>query len=147
MALETTLDDIEPFLDPPLTDAEATRVAAWLPVLDLLLNARYGELITSDLEPAFFSAEADAVRDRLDRPGNVIQQAAGPASVKYTDQAGMLTWFSSEALDQLDALCGISGTAFVRTPAPDGIRFGNLARGPWPFTVDESGEGDEDEGS
>lgn len=143
MTLTTALADIEPFLDPTLTTAEETRVEAWLPVLDLLLNARYGALITDDLEPAFFSAIADAIRDRLDRPGNVIQQQAGPASVRYTDRASMLSWFSPDALDQLDSLCGISGTSFIRTPAPDGIRYGNLSGSNWPDTEDESGEGDE----
>lgn len=144
MTLVTTLDDIEPFLDPALSTAEEARVEAWLPVLDLLLNARYGDLITEAREPAFFSAIADAIRDRLDRPGNVLAQAAGPASVRYNDQAGLLSWFSPAALDQLDGLCGISGTSFVRTPAPDGIRYGNLSGSNWPDTEDESGEGDDD---
>lgn len=144
MTLTTTLADVEPFILPALKTAEEPFAEAWLPVLDLLLNARYGDLITAEREPAFFSAEADAIRDRLDRPGNVAQQAAGPASVRYTDRASLLTWFSSESLDQLDALCGISGTSYVRTPAPDGIRFGNRST-PWPFTNDESDEGDDDE--
>jgi hypothetical protein len=141
MTLTTTLADVQPFIVPPLKSSQESTAEAWLPVLDLLLNARYGDRITDDNEAAFFSAEADAIRNRLDRPGNVLQQSVGPASVRYTDRAGMLTWFSSDALDQLDQLCGIGGTTTVRMPAPDVQRFGNLNT-PWPWTVDESGEGD-----
>lgn len=129
MSLELTFANVEPFLSPALTGSEQTLAEAWLPVLDLHLNARYGDLITDANKPAFYSAAADAIRNRLDRPGNVLQQSVGPASVRYNDRAALLRWFAADQLDELDMLCGIAGTRTIRTPAPDGIRYGNLSPG------------------
>jgi hypothetical protein len=139
-------DDVEPFL-PTLKAAQIVRAEAWLPVLALHLDARYGAQITAAVEPAFFSAAADAIEDRLQRPGGgLIQQSIGPASARYSDRSALLRWFPPERLDELDVLVGLGGIRTVRTPAPDAIRYGNLSGG-WPDTEDESDEGDEEEGS
>lgn len=137
---------LTPFL-PTLTPAQTTRVEAWLPVLELRLNARYGDRITTvpsstdpvvpANEPAFVSASADSIMTRLARPGLVESQAVGPANVRYSSRAALLKWFLPEQLDELDAIVGIGNVRSVRTPAPDAIRFGNRMRYP-----DQYAEGD-----
>lgn len=144
--LTLTMQKLQPFL-PALTAAQTTRVTAWLPVLELRLNARYGDRITevpSDTdpvgppnEPAFISAAADSIMTRLARPGLVDSQAAGPANVRYNARAALLKWFLPEQLDELDAIVGLGNVRSVRTPAPDGIRFGNRMR-----YIDQLAEGD-----
>ena len=119
-----------PFL-PTLTAAQQTRVDAWLPVVALLLNQRYGDRITVDLEPAFVSAAGEAIARRLTRGTALVdQQAVGPASVKYNPRAMIRSWFLPEELDELDGIVneGGSGARTYRTPAPDAIRFGNRLR-------------------
>lgn len=134
---------LTPFL-PTLSTAQTTKVTAWLPVLALRLNARYGDRITSPPalnpnEPAFVAAAADAVMTRLTRPGGQIDsQTIGPANVRYNNRAGLLKWFLPEQLDELDAMVGLGNVRSVRMAAPDGIRFGNMVR---PL-VDELSEGD-----
>jgi hypothetical protein len=144
--LTLTLAKLEPFL-PTLTTAQTTKVTAWLPVLALRLNARYGDRITTEPsgtdpvvpanEPAFISAAADSIMTRLARPGLVGSQTIGPANVRYDSRAALLKWFLPEQLDELDAIVGLGNVRFVRTPAPDAIRFGNRMR-----YVDELTEGD-----
>lgn len=128
---------LAPFL-PTLTTAQTARVTAWLPVLALRLNARYGDRITTEPsgtdpvvpanEPAFISAAADSIMTRLARPGLVDSQAVGPANVRYNSRAALLKWFLPEQLDELDAIVGSGNVRSVRTPAPDGVRFGNRMR-------------------
>lgn len=144
--LTLTMAKLEPFL-PTLTTAQTTKVTAWLPVLALRLNARYGDRITTEPsgtdpvvpanEPAFISAAADSIMTRLARPGLVGSQTIGPANVRYDSRAALLKWFPPEQLDELDAIVGLGNVRFVRTPAPDAIRFGNRMR-----YVDELTEGD-----
>jgi len=129
---------LAPFL-PTLTAAQKTRAEAWLPVIALRLDARYGDRITTEPsgtdpvippnEPAFLSAAADAIMTRLSRPGGQIDsQTIGPANVRYNSRAALLKWFYPEQLDDLDAIVGVGNVRSVRTPAPDGIRFGNRMR-------------------
>jgi hypothetical protein len=135
--LDLTMAKLEPFL-PTLTAAQTAKVTAWLPVLTLRLNARYGDRITTEPsgtdpvvpanEPAFISAAADSIMTRLARPGLVEAQAVGSASVRYNSRAALLKWFLPEQLDELDAIVGSGNIRSVRTPAPDGIRFGNRMR-------------------
>lgn len=135
--LTLTLAKLTAFL-PTLTAAQTTKVTAWLPVLALRLNARYGDRITTEPsgtdpvipanEPAFVSAAADAIMTRLQRPGLVESQGIGPASVKYNTRASLLKWFLPEQLDELDAMVGLGNVRSVRMAAPDGIRFGNRMR-------------------
>lgn len=119
---------LAPFL-PTLTLAQTAKVNAWVPVLELRLDARYGDRITTDNEAAFVSAAADSIMTRLARPnGPIDSQTIGPANVRYNARAALLKWFYPEQLDDLDAIVGIGNVRSVRTPAPDGIRFGNRMR-------------------
>lgn len=138
MALNLTIEDVTPFL-PTLSPAQITRVTAWLPVLDALLNARYGTHIgPAESEPEgaasnrvlFVSAAADALERRLSKPAGLIDsQSIGGASVKYGARAALSRWFLPEELDQLDDACGLGGgIRSVRTPAPEAVRFGNTSR-------------------
>ena len=138
MAIELTLEDVTPFL-PPLKPAQETRVTAWLPVLNVLLDARYGIEITPERRPVFVSTAADALERRLGKPSGLIDsQAVGSANVRYNSRAGLAVWFLPEELAQLDDLAGFGRSVkSVRTPAPDGIRFGNTMR-----VLDETAESD-----
>lgn len=130
------MQKLQPFL-PTLTAAQTTKVTAWLPVLALRLNARYGDRITTEPvgtvpanEPVFISAAADSIMTRLSRPGLVESQTIGPANVRYNSRAALLKWFLPEQLDELDAMVGLGNVRSVRMAAPDAIRFGNPARDP-----------------
>lgn len=126
MALNLTMEDVTPFL-PPLSTAQQARATAWLPVLNLLLDGRYGADITTERRPLFVSTAADAIERRLTKPRGLIDsQAVGSANVRYNRRALLATWFLPEELAQLDDVAGYGrGVRTVRTPAPDGIRFGN----------------------
>lgn len=130
------MQKLQPFL-PTLTAPQQSRVTAWLPVLELRLNARYGDRITTDPtgtdlpanEPAFVSAAADAIMRKLAQPSAMVDaQTIGPANVRYNARAHLLKWFLPEQLDDLDVIVGIGNVRTVRMPAPDGIRFGNRMR-------------------
>lgn len=128
--MELTLQKVTPFL-PTLTAAQTTRVSAWLPVLEVLINQRFGDRITAELEPVFSSTAADAIGRRLAKTAALIDmQAVGTASVRYNARASLAVWFLPEELDTLNGLFESPGARTYRTPAPDGIRFNNLARDP-----------------
>lgn len=134
---QLTRQKLDPFL-PTLTTAQSGKVDAWIPVLKLLLNARYGDAITDTVEPVFVSASADAIVRRLDRPrGGALEERVGPASIKRDPKFMLAQWFLPEELAQLDDLVGVgSGTIRShRTPAPDGQRFGNRYRPEVPDAV------------
>ena len=145
--LELTMAKLMPFL-PTLTAPQTTKVNAWIPVLQLRLNARYGDRITTvpsgtdpvvpANEPAFVSAAADAIMRKLAAPVAMVDaQTIGPANVRYNARAHLLKWFLPEQLDDLDAIVGLGNVRTVRMPAPDGVRFGNRMR-----YVDQYAEGD-----
>lgn len=138
MALNLTLGDVTPFL-PPLNTAQTARVNAWLPVLNVLLDARYGDAITTERRPVFVSTAADAIERRLGKPSGMIDaQAIGPANVRYNRRASLAVWFLPEELAQLDDLAGLGRSVrSVRMPVPDAIRFGNRMT-----VLDEVIEGD-----
>jgi hypothetical protein len=128
--LDLTVEKLQPFLTPnPLPTKKATLVTAWAPVLAALLNARFGDRITTGEggnEAVFVSAAADAIQRRLDKPNRqVASQSVNGASVSY--HATLLAWFAESELSQLDALVGASGVRTYRTPAPDEVRFGMVA--------------------
>lgn len=126
--MELKLENVQPFLTPnPLPSKRQALVTAWCPVLLALLNSRYGSRITTELEPIFVSTAADAIQRRLDKPNRMVNsQAVNGASVSYS--ASLRSWFYEEELAQLDSLVGAGGIRTYRTPAPDGIRFGNMVR-------------------
>lgn len=128
--MDLTTAKLIPFL-PPLNPTQLTKVTAWVTVLGPLLNARYGDAITEELEPVFVSAAADAITRRLERTrGGAIEERIGPASIKRDAKFLLPQWFLPEELAQLDELAGVgSGTIRShRTPAPDGQRFINRFR-------------------
>lgn len=129
MALNLNLEELEPFL-PPLDTAQKERVEAWIPVLTLLLDLRYGAHITQERRVLFVSAVADALERRLGKPAGLIdQEVAGPFSTRYNPRAALSRWFLPEELEQLDDACGLGGgIRSVRTPAPDAVRFENISR-------------------
>jgi len=129
--LALSLAELQPFLTPnPLPAAKASLVTAWCPVLDALLNTRYGERITFENAAVFASAAADAIQRRLDRSQRgVASQSVNGASVSYS--ASLWAWFYASELAELDALVGAAGVRSVRMSAPDATRFGNrLTRRP-----------------
>lgn len=144
MAIQLLMSVVEPYLR-TLKSSETRRVEAWLPVLQVLLNARYGSKITQEPDGGndvvFVAAAAEAIERRLDRRGMVLQENIGPAGARYDPRATLSTWFLPEELDQMDELTGLGGIRSHRTPAPDAVRFVNRADG-WPITEDESCEGD-----
>jgi hypothetical protein len=139
VALDLELEDVSPFL-PPLNTAQQARIEAWLPVLDILLDARYGANITEARRPLFVATAADALERRLSRPAGMIDsQSIGSASVKYNSRAPLTSWFLAEELALLDDACGLGGgIRSVRIPAPDGVRFGN-SDAPWVELLAEAG--------
>lgn len=121
---------VAPFL-PTLKPKQQERVNAWLPVLEVILNERYGNLITEAREPVFISYAADAIMRKLDRSNREIQQQSiASASVRYDPRAKLTGWFYPSEIADMDSLVGLGAVRSARMSAPDGVRFGNLARGP-----------------
>ncbi|GAB2567484.1 hypothetical protein [Leucobacter ruminantium] len=126
--MDLTRAKLDPFL-PTLRTDQSTKVDAWITVLGPLLNARYGDAITAELEPVFVSAAADAIIRRLERPrGGAIEERVGPASIKRDPRFLLSAWFLPEELEQLDDVIGAGSIRSHRTPAPDAQRFGNRYR-------------------
>lgn len=120
-----TIDKVAPFL-PPLTPDQKTRVEAWLDVIEAMFDHRYGDRITPQLEPVFYSFIADAVKRRLDKTNQMAsRENAGPFGVTWSDASSKGGWFLPGELADMDGYFGLGGTRSYRTPAPDGIRFGN----------------------
>lgn len=126
--MDLTRAKLDPFL-PTLRPDQSTKVDTWITVLGPLLNARYGDAITAELEPVFVSAAADAIIRRLERPrGGAIEERVGPASIKRDPRFLLSAWFLPEELEQLDDVIGAGSIRSHRTPAPDAQRFGNRYR-------------------
>lgn len=123
--MDLTVEKLVPFL-PTLSTEQTAKVTTWVTVLGPLLNARYGEAITADLEPVFVSAAADAVVRRFGRPkSGAVEERIGPAFVKRDPRFLLSQWFLPDELKQLDDLVGTGSIRSHRTPAPDAVRFGN----------------------
>lgn len=127
--MQLTLEKVSPFM-PTLTAAQQARVSAWLPVLQSMLNVRYGDRITTDPvignEIVFVSFAADALGRRLLKPGLIDQQSVGPASVRHNTRAHLAVWFLPEELSAMDEFLNGGGARSVRMAAPDAIRYSNL---------------------
>lgn len=124
--MELSWEKVSPFLSPQATLQKA-RVEAYLPVLQVRLNTRYGDRITENLEPVFSEIVAEAIMRRLERGSRGIRrQSVGGASVEYDPRMPLTSWFTAEELSELDSLTGMGGARTVRMPAPYGQRFGNL---------------------
>lgn len=117
---------VSPLLARPLKPAETPRVEGWLAALNVSLNARYGQRLTSDLEPFFLVKVADAIQRRLDKPKQMVEsESAGPFSARWSSASTLGSWFSKDDLAEMDEVAGSAGARSYRTPAPDAIRFNN----------------------
>lgn len=149
--MNITRENITPFLDTPIPDAKNTAVDAWLSAISAQLNSSFGTVLPAAIAPAVYNIVADAIARRLDRTKvdpRLKAQATGPSSVQYnTAITSLFGWFYPAEAAQLGELFGGGGTvSSARTPAPDGVRFGNMAyRNPYdtPSTAPLVGEVDD----
>lgn len=158
--MDITRANIAPFLDSPIPRPREDAVDAWLSAISARLNSRFGSVLDPVIAPAVYDIVASAIARRLvrgqngDGGGLIKRQSTGPSSVEYnvglTSLAG---WFWPEEANDLGELFGSGGSlSSIRTPAPDGIRFGNMsgyhaypglgALGIEYSLNDETGEGD-----
>lgn len=136
--MNITRENIEPFLDAPIPAPQQEKVDAWLTAISAILTKRYGQILPPAVAPAVYDIVAQAITRRLgaagraDQGGLVKRQSTGPSSVEYNTALSSLSgWFYPDESAQLDSLFGTGGTlSSVRTPAPDGVRYGNLFRAP-----------------
>lgn len=132
--MNITRANIAPFLDTPIAEADYVKVDAWLSAISAQLTASYGDTLPDALAPAVYNIVADAISRRLVRGsegsggGLIKKQNTGPSGVEYnTDLTKLTGWFWPGELDDLAGWFGNGALQSVRTPAPDGVRFGNLA--------------------
>jgi hypothetical protein len=133
--MQITRENIAPFLDQPIPESRYVAVDAWLTAISARLNSRFGAVLSADIAPAVYDIVANVIVRRLGRGSNgdggglIKRQSTGPSSVEYnvglTSLAG---WFWPEEANDLGELFGSGGSiSSIRTPAPDGIRFGNMS--------------------
>lgn len=135
--MEITLENVEDFLDTPLSGNQSTQVQAWLGAISSQLNVTFGyggKALGATVAPAVYSTVADAITRRLSRKNfdpRLRGQSVGPSAVTYNVTVSQLQgWFyPDEALSLQAWLGGGNGGSLssVRMPAPDAVRFGNLA--------------------
>lgn len=127
--MDLTMAKVTPLLAKPPSAAQTPRVEGWLAGLKVLLDNRYGDKLTSALEPLFLVFVADALQRRLDKLKQMIDsEGAGPFSARWNPASSLGAWFLQGELDEMDSVTGGGGTRTYRTAAPDGVRFGNLSR-------------------
>ena len=118
-----------PLLAKPPSAAQTPRVEGWLAGLKVLLNNKYGEQLTAEVEPLFLVYVADAVQRRLDKLRQMLDsEGAGPFSARWNPASSLGAWFLPDELEAMDEVTGGGGTRTYRAAAPDGIRYGNLSR-------------------
>lgn len=125
--------NIAPFLDEPIPSGRVAAVDAWLTAISAQLNSTFGDVaIPPVIAPAVYLIVADAIARRLDRrkfDARIKAQATGPSSVQYnTDVTSLSGWFFPEEANQIGSFFKVGGITSIRTPAPDGIRYGNRSR-------------------
>lgn len=137
MTIEITLDEIKDYTDVP-TGGEG-KAQAWLESLSATLSVRYGS-IPAGLEPAVYDIAGQYITERFARTSGqsadprVKSQSIAGASIEYFSPSSP-GGLSADLLAALGALIGGGNTRSVRTPAPDGIRYGNLMPAAWPAEV------------
>lgn len=142
--MDITAEQITPFLDAPIPAGKTDNVTAWLTAISAQLTVAFGQALPTTIAPAVYDIVADAVSRRLTRgqyDPRIASQATGPSNVSYNAALASLTgWFYPGEINTLTGLFGgnMGTLSSVRTPAPDGVRFGNLSRR-HPDLVDEVG--------
>lgn len=138
--MEITRDDIAPFITIPVGKEDL--VDAWLTAISAIITVKYEptpaydpDVVPEAIAPAVYDIVARAIAQRLRDTSagsgtdpRVKAQAINGASVQYFDSAQSSSWFSSSDLADLGILFGVGTVTSLRTPAPDGVRFGNLSQ-------------------
>lgn len=138
--MEITREDIAPFITIPTGKEDL--VDAWLTAISAILTVRYEptppydpDVVPAAIAPAVYEIVARAIGQRLrdttagsGADPRVKAQAINGASVQYFDSAQSTAWFGASDLATLNTLFGVGSVRSTRTPAPDGIRYGNLSR-------------------
>lgn len=133
MTIEIALDDIKPYATVPA--GQEDQAQAWLDSLSALLSVRY-DSIPAGLEPAVYDLAGQYITERFARASGqspdprVKSQSIAGASIEYFSPSSP-GGLSADFLAALGALLGGGNTSSARTPAPDGIRYGNLMRPGW----------------
>lgn len=130
--MDITLDEVEPFMDPPPADAKAALLASWLLAISGQLTKVFGDTLPTMIAPTVYDIVGVALNRRLTANAydpRLRAQSTGPSSVQYNMNVATLRgWFWPDEANTLDLLFGSGGSiSSVRTPAPDAIRFGNRA--------------------
>lgn len=127
--MRATLQQVEPLLAGPLSEAKRPRVLGWLDAINAQLTRKYGDNVTPDIEPVFHVHIADAIQRRLDKPKQLVDsENAGIFGARWNPASSLGGWFLPEELETMEELTGGGGTRSYRTAAPNGIRYGNLHR-------------------
>ena len=127
--MDVSLTKVQPLLARPLSEAQTPRVEGWLAALKVLLERRYKDALTLEVEPLFLVFVADAVQRRLDKVRQqVSSEGAGSLNVSWAPASSLGGWFLPSELAEMDGVTVGSGTRTYRTPAPDHIRFNNRLR-------------------
>jgi hypothetical protein len=128
--MNITVDNITPFLDVAPTIPQMPKMTAWLTAISAQLTATFGGTLPDAIAPAVYNLVADAIARRLTRgqfDPRIKTQSTGPSSVGYnTDVTALSGWFYPDEANLMSSFfSGGSGVRSYRTPAPDGIRYGN----------------------
>lgn len=136
--MQITIANITPFLDTPIPSDKTTTVTAWLTAISAQLNKTFGlgDTLDANVAPAVYDIVASIILRRLSRGavgegnGRIKAQSTLSSSVQYnTDVTSLTGWYQGSEWADLSALLGNGGTlSSVTLSAPDGIRYGNLAR-------------------
>ena len=132
--MDITLAQVTPFMDPPPPAGKAALLASWLTAISAKLTKTFGDTLPAAIAPAVYDIIGVALNRRLSvaqigADPRIKRQSTGPSSVEYnTSVTGLSGWFWPSEANELGELFGYGGSlTSIRTSAPDGIRFGNLA--------------------
>lgn len=123
------LEQIEPLLARPLSEAEKPRISGWLVAIEAFLITRYSIARVAELAEYFVVFAADAVQRRLDKKNQLADsESVGPFSVRWNSASAQGGWFLPGELADMDGTLGVGGIRTYRTQAPAEVVTGNLSR-------------------